>query len=43
MKIVTVIGVRPQFVKAAMVSRVIQARKTSRENPFLTEIIVVKY
>lgn len=40
MKIITVIGARPQFVKAAMVSRAIQALNTSRNKVVLTEIIV---
>lgn len=40
MKIVTVIGARPQFVKAAMVSRAIQALNTSRNKAVLTEVIV---
>ncbi len=40
MKIVTVIGARPQFVKAAMVSRAIQSFNARKEKSLLTEVIV---
>lgn len=40
MKIVTVIGARPQFVKAAMVSRALQLFDASRKTSRLKEIIV---
>lgn len=31
MKVVTIIGARPQFIKAAVVSRVLQTRKMLRK------------
>ncbi|GAK52809.1 UDP-N-acetylglucosamine 2-epimerase [Candidatus Moduliflexus flocculans] len=40
MKIVTVVGARPQFVKAAVVSRAIQAHNAHCEISRLTEVIV---
>jgi UDP-N-acetylglucosamine 2-epimerase len=40
MNIVTVIGARPQFVKAAMVSRAIRALNATKKTPCLTEVIV---
>ena len=40
MKILTVIGARPQFVKAAMVSRAIIDHKKQGRRPFITEEII---
>ena len=40
MKILTVIGARPQFVKAAMVSRAIARRNAADHLPAITEILV---
>lgn len=40
MKIITVIGARPQFVKAAMVSRALRLCNASRESARLNEMIV---
>ncbi|HUX79784.1 MAG TPA: UDP-N-acetylglucosamine 2-epimerase, partial [Alphaproteobacteria bacterium] len=40
MKIVTVIGARPQFIKAATISRVIEKHNIEKKNPEVQEIIV---
>ncbi len=40
MKIMTVIGARPQFVKAAVVSRAIIESNKSEQNSFIEEVIV---
>ena len=40
MNIVSVVGARPQFIKAAMVSRAIEAYNASRKTSLLTEILV---
>jgi len=39
-KIVTVIGARPQFIKAATISRVIEKHNIEKKNPEVQEIIV---
>ena len=40
MKIVTVIGARPQFIKAAVVSRTIEKYNESAGNEEIEEVIV---
>lgn len=40
MKIMTIIGARPQFIKAAIVSRAIQKHNTEGKCPGITEVIV---
>lgn len=40
MKVVTIIGARPQFIKAAPVSRAIQEHNQNKGDPEITEIIV---
>ena len=40
MKIVTVIGARPQFIKAATLSRVISLHNSQPENPAIEEKII---
>ena len=40
MKIATIIGARPQFIKAAMVSRAIQKHNMEGKSPEITEVIV---
>ena len=40
MKIATIIGARPQFIKAAMVNRAVQKHNIESKSPAVTEIIV---
>lgn len=40
MKILTIVGARPQFVKAATVSRAISVHNSKRQNPSINEVIV---
>jgi len=40
MKVVTIVGARPQFIKAAAVSRAIERHNEKRQDPAVAEIIV---